>query len=177
MNTRQPAARRQQGLTLVESLLTLATAAVVLGASVPGFEAARERRQLEAVAAQLETDIHHARSLAAAHGVPVRITFGRDSAGSCHVIHTGSAGACSCDTATGAALCAAPAQPLQSARSAVDVDANVRSMLFEADRGTVTPTATIRVQSGAGAIHQVVNIMGRVRSCSPAPALTGHRVC
>jgi type IV fimbrial biogenesis protein FimT len=27
------------------------------------------------------------------------------------------------------------------------------------------------------AIHQVVNIMGRVRSCSPAPALSGYRAC
>ena len=177
-HTRCRTARRPiRGVTLIESLITLAIAAVVLGTAAPSFETARARRQLDAVAAQIETDIQHARSLAVAHGATVRLGFVRDGRGSCHVVHTGSAGDCRCDTVTGAPVAVAGAAPLQSARTALDVDANVASLGFDGVRGTVTPTATIRVRSGAGAIHQVVNIMGRVRSCSPAPVLPGHVAC
>jgi hypothetical protein len=36
----------------------------------------------------------------------------------------------------------------------------------------------VQLKAGNGmAIHQVTNIMGRVRSCSPAPALSGYRAC
>ena len=173
--------RSQQGITLVESLITLAVSTIVLGAAVPSFEAARERRQIEGTAAQIETDLQHARSLAVAQGVTVRMSFNNDHHGACHVVHTGSQGDCSCTPATGSAVCSAGAQVLQTSRwaaaSGVQIDPNVRSIGFDAARGTVTPTATIRVRAKGVAIHQVVNVMGRVRSCSPAPTLPGYRAC
>lgn len=174
------AARHQQGLTLVESLITLAVSAVVLGSAAPGFEELREHRRIEGAAAQLETDIQHARSLAAARGTAVRMSFEAAGGASCYVVHTGSAGDCRC-TGAGEAVCRGGAQALQTVRwdaqTALRVAANSPSIVFDAARGTVTPTATIRVQGRNAAIHQVVNVMGRVRSCSPAPALRGYRVC
>ncbi len=51
-------------------------------------------------------------------------------------------------------------------------------MLFDPVRGTTTPTATVRVVAADGrAIHQIVNIMGRVRACSPGGAVSGYRAC
>jgi type IV fimbrial biogenesis protein FimT len=45
-------------------------------------------------------------------------------------------------------------------------------------RGTVTPTGTVTVTTRDGrALKQTVNIMGRVRSCAPAPGLPGYRTC
>ena len=42
-------------------------------------------------------------------------------------------------------------------------------------KGTVTPTATLRVEARDGrAIHQVVNLLGRVRSCSPQGRIAGE---
>jgi hypothetical protein len=40
----------------------------------------------------------------------------------------------------------------------------------------VTPTATVRVAAADGCeIRQIVDLMDRVRNCSPAPALPGYR--
>jgi type IV fimbrial biogenesis protein FimT len=61
------------------------------------------------------------------------------------------------------------------------VQANVASILFDPLHGTSTPTGTLRVVADSGrAVHHVVNIMGRVRTCSPAgaaPVVAGYRVC
>jgi type IV fimbrial biogenesis protein FimT len=60
----------------------------------------------------------------------------------------------------------------------VQVAANSGSMLFHPDRGTVTPTGTIRLQGNSGdSIQLVVNVMGRVRSCSPKGIVAGLPAC
>jgi type IV fimbrial biogenesis protein FimT len=173
--------RRQQGISVIESLIALSVAAVVLGATVPGFEAARDRRQVEGAAAQLRTDLQHARSLSVAHDVGVRMSFARDQAGACYVVHTGPAGACSCNPGSGGASCSGTAEILRTAHhatgSGLRLEANVASIGFDAGRGTITPTATVRVLGQTAAVHQVINIMGRVRSCSPAPTLAGYKPC
>ena len=64
MNTRLAARRTQAGVTLVESAVVVSVAAIVTGLAVPNFGRAIDRRHLEGAAAQLETDIHYARSLA-----------------------------------------------------------------------------------------------------------------
>jgi type IV fimbrial biogenesis protein FimT len=60
----------------------------------------------------------------------------------------------------------------------VAIQSNSRSVLFDPQRGTTTPTVTVKLTSRNGqAIHQIVNVVGRVRSCSPAPGLSGYRAC
>ena len=77
----------------------------------------------------------------------------------------------------------APATPNRSrsvylpATQQVGLQANAGSILFDPLHGTSTPTATARVIGTMGAIHHVVNVMGRVRSCSPEPAIPGYRTC
>jgi type IV fimbrial biogenesis protein FimT len=148
--------------------------------ALPGFESVRERRHLEGVASQLETDLQLARSLAVAQHRSLRISFGSDAAGSCYVIHSGGAEDCHCST--DGPVCAAGAEAERHVHlgpdAPVTLNANVRSMLFDAVRGTVTPTGTVRVVGRDGrAVHQVVGVMGRVRSCAPAPGLPGYRTC
>ena len=173
--------RAQTGVTLVETMVTTSVLAVVTSMAVPGFEGAIQRRHLEGAAAQLETDIHHTRTLAVARNAPLRISFESGPAGSCYVIHTGAANQCSC-AAGGAAVCQGAAQAERSvhfpAGGPVSLKWNSRSIVFEPLKGTSTPTATMQFSTRQGAaIHQVMNIMGRVRSCSPAPALSGYRAC
>jgi type IV fimbrial biogenesis protein FimT len=173
------AAGSQRGVTLTESTVVLGIVAILLGATVPGFGELRLRRQMEGVAAQLETDIQLARSEAVSRHETVRIDFASDDTGSCYVLHDGGAGDCRCD-GSGTAACGAGVEPLRivplAAGSPVQLRSNSASILFDADKGTVTPTASMRVQSRLGEIRQVVNIMGRVRSCSP-DGLPGYKRC
>lgn len=173
--------RTQRGVTLVETMVVTSMLAVVTGLAAPGFDGVMQRRHLEGAATQLETDIHYARMLAVARNAPLRMSFESNAEGSCYVIHTGSASQCSC-TASGAAVCQGEAQAERSVRfdagGVVRLKSNSRSVLFDPTRGTSTPTATVQLTARNGtAIHQVMNVMGRVRSCSPAPAIAGYRRC
>ncbi len=172
---------RQRGLTSVELLAVVAVLAILLGSVAPSFKQMRERRHLEGAAAQLATDLRHARSLAVAQRAPVRLSVHTQGQNSCYVVHTGPAAACSCD-GQGVAQCNAQGQLLQSAAfdagGPVRLASTSRSMLFDPDRGTVTPTGTVRLQLASGtALHQIVNIMGRVRACSPQAAMPGYPAC
>lgn len=160
-----------RGLTLLEALVALAIMLIVLGSALPHFGRTAERRQLEGVAAQLATDIQHARSLAVARASGQRISFRAFAAGSCYVVHDGPANACQCNAA-GQAQCTAPTQVHRMvflpAQGPVRLQANVGSIQFHPSLGTSTPTGTLRLVARSGqAVHQIVNIMGRTRACSP----------
>jgi type IV fimbrial biogenesis protein FimT len=126
------------------------------------------------MAAQIETDLFHARSLAVERNQVLRLNFDKHVAPGCYVLHTGTAAAqCQCDAGqTEQAVCTGSAQALRVVRLSDDqrltLSANVNAMAFEPSRGTVTPAGTIRIDSGSGArVHLIVNIMGRTRACTP----------
>jgi type IV fimbrial biogenesis protein FimT len=173
--------RAQAGVTLVESMITVTVLGAVTSLAVPGFDSAIQRRHLEGAAAQLETDIQHARMLAITRSETLRISFENVAGGSCYVIHRGAANQCGCNT-DGSARCEAGATAERSvfftAGGPLSLTANSRSVAFDPLKGTVTPTATVRLSSRNGMqLHQVVNLMGRVRSCTPTPALSGYKPC
>ena len=173
--------RRQHGFTLIEGMVTVAIVAVLVGVAVPSLRDTQERRRIDGVAAQLETDLMLARSEAVMRNESVHVAVVRDDAGSCYVIHSGDSGDCTC-SGNGAPVCQPGAQLLRSAQMAsgesVQLKANVHSMLFDAVKGTVTPAATIQVQGSVGTVRTIVNIMGRVRHCSSgSTALSGYPLC
>lgn len=174
-----PRRRPQRGVTLVEAAVVVAIVAVVAGTAAPWFGASAERRVVEGMAAQFEADVQYARAEAAARRARLVIDYVSDGAGSCYVLHTGATGDCTC--AGGAAVCAAGVDALrlayQPAARGIVISSNVASMRVDPHRHTVSPTATVSVGSRIGSLRQTVNIMGRVRSCSPAPALPGHPTC
>lgn len=176
----RPARRAARGLTLVESLVTVAVLGILASVAIPSIEPMRERRHLEGTAAQLETDIHWARSLAVARNEVVRLALFTTAGGSCYVVHSGPAGSCDC-RADGEVVCQAAAEPLRRVHLGglpVRLQGNSASMAFDPVKGTITPTGTLRVIGrGGAAIHQVVNVMGRVRSCSPGGAVAGMPAC
>jgi type IV fimbrial biogenesis protein FimT len=171
---------KSRGLTLVESLITLSIAAILLSTAIPSFKAAVERRHLEGAAAQLETDIQHARSLAVAQNRTMRIKFSKDATGSCYVVFHGTNSDCQCQ-ANGSSSCLGPQAVARSVgfdgTGRLRLDSNVSAMVFDPLLGTSTPTGTLRFQAASGqALHLVVNIMGRVRACSPT-GLPGYKPC
>lgn len=170
---------RQLGASLVEASIVLAITGTLAGSLMPGWHEARERRELEAASAQLATDLRLARSLAVSNGRPVRLAV--NAAQACYVVHTGPAHACHCDS-SGNAHCSDEAVALRVAGlpggGRIGLSSSSRSMLFDNDRGTVTPTGTLRLRAADGrAVHHVVNIMGRVRTCSPEGRVAGHPTC
>jgi type IV fimbrial biogenesis protein FimT len=185
MNTRL--ARRQTsrqtslGLTLIEALMVTATAAASLGVTLPGWQDVRRAHQLESAAAQFAADAMQARSLAVALAAPVRLTVQQPEGGACYVIHTGHANDCTCDS-QGRAACQGDAQALRvvgfDAAQPVRLRSNSASMLFDADRGTVTPTGTVSLSLPSGnGMNAVINIMGRVRRCTTGEPVAGYPAC
>lgn len=172
----------QRGLSLVELLCSLAIVALLVGGALPMFNELRWNQALQSAASLLETDLHHARSLAVISGRPVRLSIQAPaSGGSCYVVHTGAAHACRCD-GHGQAQCVAGAELLrlaeQPASAGIRLTPAERSILFDGGKGTVTPTATLKLTDPDGrTIHQVVNIMGRVRTCAAVGTLGGLRPC
>jgi len=172
--------RAERGVTLVEAAIVLAVVAIVVSAAAPGFRAFIEKQRLDGVARQLAADIRGTRQEAMLRNTPLRLAV----EGSCYLIHTGAASQCRCG-ATGTAVCSGGASALKTVMlrpaDGIVVRANVASMRFDPLHGTSTPAGTLQVVASSGAaVHHVVNVMGRVRSCSPGgalPAVSGYPVC
>lgn len=171
----------QRGLTLIEACATLAIVSILAGTALPSFDSMLKTRRLEGKAAEMAIDLRYVRSEAVARNEGVRVSFHNTAGGTCTLIHTGATTDCSCDN-SGVAQCTGAAVALKTlfnaAASGTSIQANVASMRFDQNNGTVTPAATVRVVGADGrAIHHVVNIMGRVRSCSPGGAVRGVVAC
>jgi type IV fimbrial biogenesis protein FimT len=170
---------RQRGLTLVETLVSAGLLALVATAAAPGMGSLVDARRLQGVASELAADLQLARNEAIQRNRPVRLSV--SAASGCYVVHTGGAGACRCAD-TGAAVCNAGAAQVRTVRwtaaEHVAVASNSASILFDPQHGTASPAATLRVVGADGrAIHHVVNLMGRVRSCAGQGQVPGYRPC
>ena len=181
MNCRLPPARPQIGVTLIEACVVLAITAVLAASVVPGMQMLIDIRRLDGAATELATDIQFARAEAVARNEPLRLSVPGNGSGTCYLIHTGAAADCSC-VAPGRAQCIADAQVVKtvalSAADRIRLESNAASILFDPLHGTTSPTATLRLLSSQGrAVHHVVNVMGRVRSCTPSSAMPGYRAC
>jgi type IV fimbrial biogenesis protein FimT len=170
---------RRQGLTLIELLMVLAVLSITLGQSAPSFKAMLQKRRLEAASSDVVADLQYARSEAVARNRTVRIVFEQHDTGSCYVIHAG--GTCHC-AADGTASCSPNAGLIKSfglsASSGLTLTSNAAFITLDPVLGTFSPTATLNLTSTGGiGIRHVVNLLGRVRSCSPGRTVTGYAAC
>jgi type IV fimbrial biogenesis protein FimT len=178
--SRHPAKRATavRGLTLIELMVALAVLAVLASAAVPSLSAQLERRRLMSASAEVATTLQFARSHALVSGQPVGATVLREGERSCLIVHTGRSADCSC---TATPVCGAPSHIeralVWTGTHGIQLQANVASLRYDPRTGTTSPTGTLRVTSRSGAVHHIVNLGGRVRSCSPAPALPGLAAC
>lgn len=173
--------RHQRGFSLIEATVVVAITGILASTAAPAMQGFIDTRRLDGAATQLATDIQFVRTEAVARNTPVRISFQTLDAGTCYVIHTGAADACDC-AATGPAVCTGDAKEIKTvllpAAGHVMVLSNVRSVLFDPLHGTSTPTGTLRVTDAhSRSVQHVINVMGRVRSCSPGAEVSGYRAC
>jgi type IV fimbrial biogenesis protein FimT len=170
-----------RGVTLIEACVVVALSAILLASATPDMRRFIDGQRLRSLADRLAIDLQFARIESVARGQPLRLTLHGDGEASCYLLHTGSASQCRCDAA-GQARCDAGAEAIKAvtvpAADRMSLGANVGSMVFDPVFGTVTPTGTWRISAADGrAIHHVVNLIGRVRSCSPQGAIAGYPAC
>jgi type IV fimbrial biogenesis protein FimT len=171
----------QRGVTLAELSTVTAIAATVLTTAIPSFNVFMERRTLEGVAGELSTDLQFIRSEAVRQNRSLRVSFQQLTGGSCYVIHTGSSADCHC-SGDAPAVCTGDAESVKTvyvaAQRGVQILANQAGISYDPVRGTASPWATVRVVGNEGrAIHHVVSIMGRVKTCSPQHSMAGYKAC
>lgn len=80
---------RRQGFTLVELMIVIAVLGVIVTLAAPSFYNFILKQRLQAISAQLTTDVQFARSEASARNEMVRVRFGANSSQSCYAIFTG----------------------------------------------------------------------------------------
>lgn len=172
--------RHQQGVTLIEACAVLAVCTVILTAAVPSMRRMIDRQALRGAADELRTDLQYLRTAAVSRGRTLWLAV-QAGDGSCYVLYAGDRDECSCEP-SGIARCAASAEALKvvgfASGGGVQLQATAPLLGVEPLRGTVTPTATLRLLSRSGeAVHQLVNVMGRVRTCSPGASVSGYKAC
>jgi type IV fimbrial biogenesis protein FimT len=183
LNAREalPVRARSRGLTLIESMIVVVLIALGCTLALPSLAGLFDRQRLRGVASEIAGDLQWTRSQALARGEALRFSIHSNSAGSCTIVHTGQRDHCSCSD-DGRASCTGDAQLFKTSRwpigESVSVQANVGSMLFDPLLGTASPAGSVRIVDARGhGITHVVNIIGRVRSCSPSGAVSGLAAC
>jgi type IV fimbrial biogenesis protein FimT len=166
----------------VECCVSLSILCILLGTALPSMTSLLEQQRLRGLSATLVGDLQLTRSEALLRNADVRMSFHSAAGGSCYVVHTGPASACSC-TGAGQAQCTGPQAALLNARhwpagGAHQIAANVNSILIDPRIGTASPGGTVRLTDSAGReIRHIVNLRGRVRTCSAQGALAEHPPC
>jgi type IV fimbrial biogenesis protein FimT len=172
----------RQGLTLVELMVCVAVLAVLLTLAVPSMQGFLARRQLEGLSAQFVADLQFARSAAVARAESLRMRIHATPDGAtCYLVHSGAANACTCQ-ADQTVQCNGSAQVLRVVQLPVNerisVRANVATLLIDPRQGTVSPTGSIDISVSDGStLRHVVNILGRVRLCTPATRVGDVPAC
>jgi type IV fimbrial biogenesis protein FimT len=180
-DTQRSSAGRQRGITLLETCVVVAITAIVATTALPSFASLIERLRLEGAATRLAADVQFVRGEALARNRPLRLSVHAGADATCWIVHSGAAAECSCASGAGV-VCTGTAAEIKSvvlpAAERVGVAANVASIVFDPLHGTSTPTGTLRLVDSRGrAVHHVVNVVGRVRSCSPGAAIAGYPAC
>jgi type IV fimbrial biogenesis protein FimT len=183
MATRPTHCTTQRGVSLIETMSVLCVISLAIGTAIPSLGSLRQKAELAGAAAQVETDVQFARSQALALNRTVQLTLREVNGATCYIVHTGPAADCTCSgQEPGASTCENGSHLLRAVSFAsqgmVQVRSASKSITFDPVRGTVTPTATLRIEARDGRrIHQIVNLLGRVRSCSPQAGATGELAC
>ena len=162
----------QRGVSLVELCVVAAIVGVLLAAAVPAMHKLRQAQRLQAVAQTVMVDLKQLRSEAMQASEAVHMRFSQHVEGSCYILHTGASGACRCESEAVTA-CPAEGRVLKQewipASRGIAVRANVTAISFQPRQGTATMAGRIEIVGADGAaIHHVVSIAGRARSCSPS---------
>ncbi len=168
------------GHTLLELLVVLAVVGLLATQAAWGLAGWRDRHRLLDTADRYRQHLQLSRQMALANQLPVRLQFARSSHTTCYRFVLGPAPACSC---------AEPACPTSSTavaqvnlapddRLRVEPVGSTSEFLIDPALGTFQPTVRAAFTlAGGPALHQITNLTGRTRSCSPDGPWHGFPAC
>jgi type IV fimbrial biogenesis protein FimT len=173
---------REKGLSLIEICMASSVVSILTCMTLPSFQSMLALRQLEGVANELWHDLQYVRASAISLNQNIQFQLQTHPSGiNCYVIHTGNSGDCICQTTPLRAVCNPGSRALKTVIlpiSRIQLSATRHRLSWSSNRGTVSPSATFRISSADGrSIVHVINIHGRVRTCSPDGRVKGIPRC
>lgn len=161
-------ARPRRGLTLIETMITVALLAVLATLAAPSFGSALARYRLKAAAEDLAHDLAEARIAATQRGAALHLNFQTGDAW-CYAVAT--VGGCACAQAPACRLKTVAATDHPGVRLVEAHDAT-----FLPGAGGVEGGAVL--QGGDGSRLRVgLSRLGRPSVCAPGGAVSGYPAC
>lgn len=174
--------KESTGVTLVETMVTIAILAILLSVALPSLTDVIINSRLEGKAREYVNHMNWARSLAVSNNETFNLRISSDEAASCYMVFRGPLNECNCNSS--GATCSTPANALLTMvlpyREGVRVSprTNSSSTQISPAQGTISPTLTAVFTGDNGkVIHNVSNILGRTRSCTPETESFGMPIC
>jgi type IV fimbrial biogenesis protein FimT len=176
--------RAQSGITLMETMVVVSILAILAGMALPSFTDMILNHRLQGKAFEYVTNMNWARSLAVSSNQPVNLRITAGESASCYVVFHGPDDECSCNAS--GAVCATAGNNLlvvvfprsEGVRVSAGTVSESAVTRINPKQGMITPTLTAIFSADNGkAIHNVSNILGRTRSCTPNGAYFGHPAC
>lgn len=178
-----------RGITLVEVMVAVGVLAILVSVAAPSFSDLIARRRLQAVTAEIATDLAYARSESALRQQEVFLIFKQNASTTCYTIQIGSATA-QCDCTKGAGL-ACPASFLGPSPElkTLQVDSSTgigfawtaENNKFGYSSAQMLPSLSdfnITVSNSKARLRVETNALGRVSICSPNGSFgSGVRSC
>ncbi len=168
-----------RGVSTTELLVAMLLTSMLLGVAISHLREFLELRRLRSASADWSRVVVAARHWAFSQRQAAWLELHEAGPAACLVLHNGQRGDCG---GCGEQLrCRAGAQVL--AHSAplplhLDGSGTSTSLAWRPGERTVSPTGTLRLSLPDGrALHHVVNLVGRLRVCSPDGLVTGFAPC
>jgi Tfp pilus assembly protein PilE len=180
---------RARGVTIIEAMVALIVVAVVVTLAAPSMRGMMARQRVQAVQADLLTDLQLARSEVVQRNAEVALSFGANADVSCYTLHVKVTGvACDCTRGPGSACTPATTPPPEIKTSqmmradGVGLSASSPSgsrIDIAPPRGAVTPTDMVIDVQGAisGHLRTTINGLGVATVCTPDGSMRGVPPC
>lgn len=172
----------QKGITLVESMMVITLTAILSALAIPSFKDMLINSRLEGRAREYVAHMNWARSLAVSTNQAVNLHIATGESASCYIVFQGPVNGCTCNG--NGAVCINPGNErlvvVFSHSDGVRVSARTESATIRINpaQGTISPTLTAIFAADNGkAVHNISNILGRTRTCTPEAASFGFRIC
>lgn len=169
----------QQGVTLVEALVSVAILAICASIAVPALTSFKETLKLKGAAAQLLMELRWAQSESIKKSSALSVSFKDENADWCYGFSLGTS--CDCNESDSCMIDGELRATDHTAMTSLLLKANVsgKRFTFNPLRGTVTAGNVQLTGSGGKVIRVVVSGMGRIRTCSPSgdSNVGGYPIC